>query len=137
MPGLCLYDWSNYGSFPSLENLALLHPRQVLSTPSIPFSSSGTWHSCQSCAISETAGTSWACPTIFPSLSLSSLHPSPQLLCISLDHLGPQRALHSTFFFQQSIHSSVQALPVFNFLYLKVPSADSSCWYFLLCLSCL
>lgn len=50
-----------------------------------PASSTGTWHSCQSCTISEAAGAARACPAIFPFLSSFSPHPSDGF-CVSPPH---------------------------------------------------
>lgn len=52
-----------------------------------PVSSTGTWHSCQSCTISEAAGAARACPAIFPFLSSFSPHPLWWFLCISPHYL--------------------------------------------------
>lgn len=79
--GLCLFKYSSYGSLPSAADLmASVSCQELFSL----FSSTGTWHSCLSCAISEAAGAPQSCTAPFPFLSSFPFRPySTPSLCLS------------------------------------------------------
>ncbi|CAB1434464.1 unnamed protein product [Pleuronectes platessa] len=79
LPGLCLDEASNNGSGFQSRCRSCAWACITPSTPSSqfpPVSSTGTWHSCQSCAISGSAGAAQALPNYLPPSSLSS-RPTP------------------------------------------------------------
>ena len=80
LPGLCLNEASNTGRrlpVPAVDLTPGPAGRQapVIPVPP-PVSSTGTWHSCHSCAISESAGAARAWPNYLPPSSLSC-RPAP------------------------------------------------------------
>lgn len=123
VPGRCLYEYSNYGSFASTVDLESSASRQVLSIPVPRFLPLGP-----GIPVSHVLSARLQAPlrpaqlsSLF--LSLSS-HPTPlDSFCVSpstTSVLGE----HSTFYRPFSLLSRFPAL---NFPYLKVSSADGSC----------
>lgn len=84
-------------------------------------SSTGTWHSCQSCAVSAAARATQAFPTVCPSLSSFSPHPSWHFQCLLV---LPQSSVSTSVF---SIYSVVSAGFLYS-TYLSIFSDGTSCY---------
>lgn len=95
-----------------------------------PIASTGTWHSCQSCAISDAAGAASACPAIFP-IPLFLL--TTPLLTISAYLLPlPQSSVNTSLF---AVHSAFCPIFLFSTWFIRVSLqliVHALLWYFLL-----